>query len=56
MSVGGGNNATYFMDQFQRKVNEIDVDRKLTDSIFFNCASNVQTAGAILCAMYPHTM
>ncbi len=46
----------YIMEQFQRKVDEIDVDKKLTDCFFFDGTSNVQTAGAILCARYPHAM
>lgn len=56
MSDGGKKDATYIMDQFRRKVEEIDVDRKLTDCFFFDGASNVQTAGAILCATYPRAM
>ena len=56
MSDGGKKDATYIMDQFRRKVDEIDVDKKLTDCFFFDGASNVQTAGAILCATYPRAM
>ncbi len=38
------------------KVDEIDTESKLTDCFFFDGASNVQTAGAILCARYPRAM
>ncbi len=31
MSDGGKKDATYIMEQFQRKMNEIDEDEKLTD-------------------------
>ncbi len=37
-------------------MNEINQDRKLTDCFFFDVASNVQTAGQILCATYPQEM
>ncbi len=37
-------------------MDEIDLDAKLTDCFFFDVASNVQTAGAILCARYPRAM
>ncbi len=56
MSDGGKKDATYIMEQFWRKVDEIDVDKELTDCFFFDGASNVQTAGAILWARYPRTM
>ncbi len=56
MNRGGKKDTTYILGQFQRKVDEIDVDKKLTDCFFFDGALNVQTAGAILCAMYPRTI
>ncbi len=56
MSDGGKIYATYIMDQFQRKGDEIDINRKLTECLFCDGASNVQTAGAILCATYPCAM
>ncbi len=56
MSDGGKKDATYIMEQFWRKVDEIDFDKKLTDCFFFDGASNVQTAGASLCARYPRAM
>ena len=56
MSDGGKKDATYIMEQFQRKVDQIDTEAKLTDCFFFDGASNVQTAGAILCARYPRAM
>ncbi len=52
----GKKDATYIMDQFKRKVDEIDVEKKLTDCFLFDGSSNVQTAGAILCATYPCAM
>ncbi len=52
MSDGGKKDATYIMDQFWRKVNGIDVDKKLTDCFFFDGALNVQTTDAIYCATY----
>ncbi len=42
----------WYRDQFRRKVNEINTDKLLSDFFFFNGASNVQTAGAILCTTY----
>ncbi len=56
MSDGGKKDAIFIMEHFRRKVDEIDVDAKLTDCFFFDGASNVQTAGAILCARYPRAM
>ncbi len=53
MSDEGKKDATYIIDQFRRKVDEIDVDKKLTDCFFFDGASNVKSAGQILCATYP---
>ncbi len=53
MSDGGKKDTTYIMKQFQRKVNEIDQDRKFFDCSFFDVASKVQTADQILCASYP---
>ncbi len=38
------------------KVDEIDLEKKLTDCFFFDGESNVQTAGAILCMRYPRAM
>ena len=52
----GKNDSIFIMEHFRRKVDEIDVDAKLTDCFFFDGASNVQTAGAILCAWYPRAM
>ncbi len=37
-------------------MDDIDIDIKLTDCHLFDGASNVQTAGAILCALYPHAL
>ncbi len=44
MSDGEKKDATYIMDQFWKKLDEIDIERKLTDCFIFNGASNVQTA------------
>ncbi len=46
----------YIMEQFQRKVNLIDQDRKLTYCFFFDGASNVQNARQILYATYPQAI
>ncbi len=56
MSDWGEKDATHIMDQFWRKMNEIDQDRKLTDCVFFDGALNFQTAGQILCITYPWAM
>ncbi len=37
-------------------MDEIDIEKKLTDCFLFDGASNVQTAGAIMCARYPRAM
>ncbi len=42
--------------KFQRIENEIDQDRKLTDYFFVDGASNVKSAGQILCTTYPWAM
>ncbi len=47
-SDGGKKDATYIIDQLQRKVIAIDQDQKLMDCFFFDGASNVQTADQIL--------
>ncbi len=56
MINGGKNDATYITDQFQRKGDEIDINRKLTDCFFFDGALIVQTADAILCATCPNAI
>ncbi len=56
MSDGGKENSTNIMNQFWRKMNEIDADKKLTNCSFFDGTSNFQTAGAILCATYRQAM
>lgn len=48
MSAGRKKDATFFMQQLKEKVNEVDDRTPLTDCFFFNGASNVQTACAIL--------
>ncbi len=48
MSDWENKDATYIMGQFQRKVN--------ADCFFFDGATNLQTAGAILCTTYPWAM
>ncbi len=47
MSDRGKKNTTNIMEQFQRKVNEINQDRKMTDCFFFDGASKVLTFGQI---------
>ncbi len=53
---GGKQNETCIIEQFQRKLKEIDQDRKLVYCFFFSSESNFQTAGEFLCATFPEAM
>lgn len=56
MSTGGKKDATFIMEQFKEKVNEINETTQLVDCLFFNVVSNVKTAGAILCTTFSQAM
>jgi hypothetical protein len=55
MEEGGKKNAAYIAEMFEAKVNEYDAGNLLTDVFFFDGASNVQKAGEVLTAKFPHT-
>ena len=52
---GGRKDAPYIATLFEQKVLEYDPHNFLTDVFFFDGASNVQKAGEILMAKFPHT-
>ncbi len=52
MIGGGKQGATHIMAQFQKKVNDIDQYRMLTNCFIFDGSSNVQTSHATLCGSY----
>lgn len=56
MSRDGKKDAVYISKMFESYVRENNVDKQLTDIIFFGDASNVQKARRILTAKYPRTM
>ncbi len=53
MSASGKKDTIFIIKQFKEKVIEVDETMQLTDCFYFNEASNVQLAGAILCATFP---
>jgi hypothetical protein len=55
MQEGGKKDATYVAGLFEDKVREYDTNDTLTDMFFFDSASNVQMAGEILVAKFPHS-
>ena len=55
MQDGGKKDATYIARLFEEEVNKFDPKRSCTDVFFFDGASNVQKAGQILMAKFPHT-
>ncbi|KAL3772048.1 hypothetical protein ACHAWU_008070 [Discostella pseudostelligera] len=55
MEEGVKKNAAYIAEMFEAKVNEYDAGNLLTDVFFFDGASNVQKAGEVLTAKFPHT-
>ena len=55
MQVGGKKDASYVAGIFEDKVREYDPNNTLTDLFFFDGASNVQKAGEILVAKFPHS-
>ncbi len=56
MVAGKKEDTEYIRKFFQKKVDEWDEVWMYTDYFFFDCATNVQKAGAILCATYPWAM
>ena len=52
---GGKKDAPYIASLFEEKVTEYDPHNFLTDVFFFDGASNVQKAGKLLMAKFPHT-
>ena len=55
MQVGGKKDASYVAGIFEDKVREYDPNNTLTDLFFFDGALNVQKAGKILVAKFPHS-
>jgi hypothetical protein len=55
MAAGGKKLASYIADIFQDKVEEYNPNHNLIDLFYFDGASNVQKAGAVLTATYPRT-
>jgi hypothetical protein len=54
MQDGGKKDATYIASLFEAKVKEYDPSNTDTDVFFFDGASNVQKAGEVLMAQFPH--
>ena len=52
---GGKKDASYVATLFEAKVREYDRSNILTDAFFFDGVSNVQKAGEILVAKFPHS-
>jgi hypothetical protein len=55
MQEGGKKDATYIASLFEEKVREYDTNDTLTNVFFFDGTSNVQKAGEILAAKFPHS-
>ena len=55
MVDGGKKDASYIARLFEEEVNKFDPTHSFTDVFFFDLASNVQKAGQILMAKFPHT-
>jgi hypothetical protein len=55
MQAGGKKDASYIASLFEEKVGEYDPGNVNTDVFFFDGASNVQKAGEVLMAKFPHS-
>jgi hypothetical protein len=55
MQEGGKKDASYIASLFEEQVGEYDPDNVNTDVFFFDGASNVQKAGEVLMAKFPHS-
>jgi hypothetical protein len=55
MAEGGKKDASYIVDMFEEKVMEYDSLKICTDVFYFDEASNVQKAGEVLMARFPHS-
>jgi hypothetical protein len=55
LQQGGKKDASYIAEMFDDIVKEYDPNGTLTDTFFFDGASNVQKGGAILVAKHPHS-
>ncbi len=55
MQEGGKKDATYVAPLFEDKVREYNTNNTLTNMFFFDGTSNVQKAGEILAAKFPHS-
>ncbi len=55
MAEGGKKDASYIADMFEEKVLEYDSLKICTDVFYFDGASNVQKAGEVLMAKFPHS-
>jgi hypothetical protein len=55
MAEGRKKDASYIADMFEEKVMEYDSLKICTDVFYFDGASNVQKAGEVLMARFPHS-
>jgi hypothetical protein len=55
MAEGGKKDASYIANMFEEKVMEYDSLKICTDVFYFDGASNVQKAGEVLMARFPHS-
>ncbi len=55
MAEGGKKDASYIADMFEEKVMEYNSLKICTDVFYFDGASNVQKAGEVLMARFPHS-
>ena len=55
MAMGGKKDAPFIANLFEEKILECDPHGLLTDVFFFDGASNVQKAGEVLMAKFPHS-
>ncbi len=55
MAEGGKKDASYIAGMFEEKVMEYDSLKICTDVFYFDGASNVQKAGKVLMARFPHS-
>jgi hypothetical protein len=55
MAEGGTKDASYIADMFEEKVMEYNSLKICTDVFYFDGASNVQKAGEVLMARFPHS-
>ncbi len=56
MVDSGKKDSEFIMSFFKAKIDEFDPGKTLTDTFFFDGATNIQKAGQILCAHFPRAM